>query len=378
MYKRFCLLLSALFIFAILPLAGCSGEEPPDPGEMVVWVDPIFEAAIRAELGRPAGPIRSGELREIRTVNIRSNMIQFGGTTSVGAHHMHDRAVGVQVLDDLLSFPSILILDVSFTYIEDFSPLNRLEDLQRLNLYHNPNLTDLSFLNGLNLVTLVLNDLPVDDYSPVLSLSTLVNLEIYRSNLTTLNMRGRFPELRRLNLNRNNISDISFLESYVDLTYLDLRDNQITDITPLSGMSEMFSLSLSGNPISNIAPVAEMGQLRQLSISQTNVSDLRPLSGLRWLALLYVRNSQVASVEPISGLTDLRMLDLGRNQITSVRPLENLNNLIELDVSDNLLTDVTALHGMRGLRDLNVSDNNLTPAQIRALEESLSGVEISS
>jgi hypothetical protein len=149
----------------------------------VVFKDPNLEAAVREALGIPIGPITSGKMAELKSLDAAGR--------------------NIQNLSGLEYAVNLQVLNLELNQITDISPLSGLTNLQKLWLDENQ-ITDISPLSGLK-------------------------------------------NLRVLDLGWNWITDISPLSGLTNLQELCLGLNRIADISPLSGLTNLWSLSLWGN-----------------------------------------------------------------------------------------------------------------------------------
>ncbi|MGI6403607.1 MAG: leucine-rich repeat domain-containing protein [Oscillospiraceae bacterium] len=372
MRRKHALASAVLPLFFLVLLVACASpaQDPPDLGQPIQWTDGAVEQAVRQELNKPTGTIYSGELDSLRIVTIRSASIQFNNN----AIYPFEAGQGVQQLDDLAYFRKLGGLEVSRTQISDYSVVALCRELQRLYLYDNPNLSDLSFLTGLpKLSQLILYGTGVTDLGPIGTLPELQELDLRKNQLQTLDTEGKFPKLRKLKLEANQISDLSFLSSLVTLQELDLRKNAISDLTPLQNLSNLQKLSLAGNDIEDLSPLAagSYPHLAMLDLSFNRIEDLSPLSGCGRLSTLNFASNQVEDLTPLEHLSEMRVLSASRNQFTSIEPLGKLSNLLELDLSHNLLADVSSLRKLRRLTTLNLTDCPIPQGDLKTLSKAL-------
>jgi len=157
-------------------------------------------------------------------------------------------------LSVLRNFTNLTTLGLGSTWRNpmDFSPLNVLVNLERLQLWGASQLSDLSVIGTLtNLTHLTIHAANIKDFTPLGNLTKLTRLDLQSSeigDISKLNLH-RFPNLTDLGLFNNNITDVSQLSRLTNLTHLSLGYNQITDISPLMNLTKLTYLHLEANPI---------------------------------------------------------------------------------------------------------------------------------
>ena len=214
-------------------------------------------------------------------------------------------------------------------------PLTKEKMLQLTRLYAIEkgivNIQGLEF--AVNLTALDLAGNPIEDISPLQSLTQLTHLGLGSTNLSVsdLSLLSTLTSLRYLTFWDNQISDLSPLASLTSLVALDLGGNQISDLSPLSELTDLVELALGDNQISYISPLSALIELRNLSLSNNPLSDLIPLSNLINLEVLDIAYCKVSDVSPLAGLVNLRVLTMHHNLTRDFTPLSGLKNLTEFD-----------------------------------------------
>lgn len=213
-----------------------------------------------------------------------------------------------------------------------------------LDLAHMPNLTrlDLSFTG-------------MDDLSPLAELTQLTVLKLRTNPISDLSPLAGLTDLTELELGYCEISDLSPLAGLTRLTNLVLTMNAISDLSPLAGLTNLTELELGVNDISDLSPLSGLTQLTVLWLHDNAISDLSPLSGLQNLTRLYLYENSISDVSPLSGLTQLTELWLNGNHISDVSSLAGLTNLSTVNLSDNQIADFSLL---LHIADLRTEDNH--------------------
>ncbi|EFM65350.1 leucine Rich Repeat protein [Peptostreptococcus stomatis DSM 17678] len=141
-------------------------------------------------------------------------------------------------LEGLRNMIDLKELHVSENKISDLSPLEKLLNLDDLDIGNNPDIESIEVLKNLtNISELKMNNAKkVKDFTPISSLKNLDELNITRCGLT----------------------DISFLEGLNNITEMNLQQNEITDINPLVNMGNLREIKLGYNKIFDASPVSKL------------------------------------------------------------------------------------------------------------------------
>ena len=211
----------------------------------VVYPDPNLEAAIRAAINKPEGPIYFKDL------------------------------------DGLKRLPA------GNKGIKDIEGLEYCTKLESLFLDTNQ-ITDISQLSGLtNLKELQLDFNQITDVSPLSGLTSLESLGLQINRITDVSPLSGLTKLENLYLDVNQITDVSPLSGLTNLKYLSVAHNQITDVSPLSGLTKLEILHLDTNKITDVSPLSGLTNLKYLSLMDNPISDVSPLLRLKNLKELY-------------------------------------------------------------------------------------------
>ena len=153
-------------------------------------------------------------------------------------------------------------LDLSFSFLENISPVAGLVNLRRLNLWGTL-VQDIGALAGLvNLRQLDLSDTPVWDISPLAGLGNLHTLSLGRTQVQDISALAKLGNLHRLNLWSTPLRDVSALRGSVNLQILDLRYTQLQDISPLAALGNLRTLDLWGTQLGDTSALAALVNLR--------------------------------------------------------------------------------------------------------------------
>lgn len=141
-------------------------------------------------------------------------------------------------LEGIRNMTDLKELHVSENKISDLNPLEKLLNLDDLDIGNNPDIESIEVLKKLtNISEFKMNNAKkVKDFTPISSLKNLDELNITRCGLT----------------------DISFLEGLNNITEMNLQQNEITDINPLVNMGNLREIKLGYNKIFDASPVSKL------------------------------------------------------------------------------------------------------------------------
>jgi len=149
-------------------------------------------------------------------------------------------------------------------------PLERLRNLERLELHQAGNIKDLTPLARLpNLKTLVILNMEADDLSPLAKLPNLVELDLsFAKNVTDLKPLSRLVNLGILHMNScEKMADLTPLSRLPKLWNLSLAGcSGVRDFSPLDKLPKLTHLVASSNPHLTVRMVETMTNLRELHI----------------------------------------------------------------------------------------------------------------
>ena len=288
----------------------------------VVFPDTNLEAVVRNTLGLLTGPLTTDDLQTL---------------TYLTASYL-----SISNLTGLEWATNLTTLDVSGNPITNFSPLLALTQLLNLNVGYN-NLRDLSPLSLLtNLTTLTL------DGNPSPNLAQLASL----------------PNLAQLSVGSCSLSNLTGIDVLAHLQSLSLGYNGLRDVSPLAALTNLVYLDLQGNPLAGTAGLAGLSKLQTLMLTQCSLNSLNDLHGLTNLQYLYLAYNAIRDLSPLAGLTNLVYLALDSNPITSVAALAALPRLTALTLINCSLSNLVSAQGLTALQTLSLANNgirDLTP-----------------
>ncbi len=297
----------------VIPPTGSAGTVPtktPDSEQEIHFTDPALEEFVRKELNNKIGPIRRADIEPIRKLEMN--------------------VYKIYNIDSLQYFTNLEELYLYGNYITDFSVLEKLPSLKKLNIGRNYNVSNPSSSGNTGL-----------DLSPLKNLVLLEELDISENMLTDLTVIGSLPALQTLTACKNRISDITPLSGCKSLTYVDLSDNfimnadntvsGITDLSPLYGNPHLRTLIASNNLIKNIDGIEAMPELSFLDLSSNRLDSVAPLAGVRKLETVRLRENLIPALDSLKDNTTIRSLDVSYNLLSNfdvIRTMPALRNLV--------------------------------------------------
>ena len=164
--------------------------------------------------------------------------------------------------------------------------------------------------------------------------------------------------LDELRIHDNPIEDISPLSSLTNLTILwavafpdpnlaaAVRELIPGSTGPIyaSDLEELTSLSVSERSVADLTGLGYCLNLRRLELYGNDITDISPLTALTELTLLYLNGNQITDISPLASLTNLTRLYLNGNQITDISPLAENSGLADgdsVDLRDNPLDETS-------------------------------------
>ena len=189
----------------------------------VAFADPNLEAAVRAAISKPTGPIEHSDLL------------------------------------------GLLFLDASERSIVSLAGLEHCTNLKYLFLVGNQ-ISDLSPLAGLaKLERLLLGSNQISNLTPLSSLTNLAELGLWDNQISNISPLANLTSLTGLWLGGNQISNLAPLTNLTNLLVLYLWSNQISDINPLvlnTGLGNGDYVDLRWNPLSSSSTSTYIPQLQ--------------------------------------------------------------------------------------------------------------------
>lgn len=275
---------------------------------------------------------------------------------------------GVTDLTGLEAAKNLTWLDLTGNAISDIKPLSALSKLSYVNLRMNKatSLPDLGLLKGTAIreLNLVGDDYgqQLDKLAGVSELTTLENLELQNTKITTVPDLTKLTNLRSLGMAGNKLTEVSALKNLTNLTELAINSNQITDFTPISNLTNLERLLVGNNRSSDISSLKGLTKLKKANFSQMGLTNesMAIFTGMKQLETLAIDfNDQISDLSSLSELTNLTDLDFSKDNVTSLAPLAKLTKLESLGFSNNNVSDISALQGATALKTITMLRNHV-------------------
>ncbi len=331
--------LAAVCAFLVLCAALPGRPKPADP---VDFPSEVLEAAVRAELEVPEGPVTYGDLERVERLAAL-------GTETFPREEVFDCRVD-PYLDNVWRG------DVPRGDVADLSLLARMPNLKELYLCKQK-ISDITPLTDLPLTTLALYDNDITDISLLGDTYPLERLYLGANPATDYSALSKLRRLYFLNLDSLNgayADSFSFLTD-MKLGELALRLLQPADgdWSPLSTLDRLHTLHLEDAPEEAVTAVRELPGFLCLTAGDWNSGDLQCVAGmtgleslniyggldsfagaetLTGLKIVFVNGSAAADLTPLAGLPELEHVELYGMPIEDFSPLSTLKNLRELGV----------------------------------------------
>ena len=303
--------------------------------------DPGLNAAIRAALQRPFGPLTEQDLLNLTNLNARSRNVR--------------SIVGLEAARNLVS------LDLQINRLTNFSLPSGLANLSTLDLSVNP-LANFSLPSGLtNLTSLTIESAGLTNLTLPPGLARLTSLDLENNELTSFNQLSNLTSLVALDLGFNSFASFSLPGGLTNLSTFYFAGNPLTTVALSPGLPGMTELNVSQNLLASFALPAGMTNLIELNLSFNQLTNLTLPGDLRSLIELDLDFNRLAALDFPSNLASLGFLHLRANQFTNFNLPADLTGLTYLDVSDGPLRAISLPAGLSHLTTLRLSGNtNLT------------------
>jgi len=316
-----------------------SGREP-GPADPVEFSSTVLETAVREELEIPEGEITYGDLQRVE------RLAAVGRST-----FRREQSFDVRVYPyvDEIGKENQPRGDVS-----DLSLLSWMPNLTELYLC-NQEISDVTPLAGLPLVTLALHDNKIEDVAPLGDVTTIERLYLGGNPARDYEPLSRLREMYFLNLDSPKglyPGSFTFLAG-LDLAELALRRVQPADgnWSPLSTLKELNVLHLWDAPEEAIDAVHDLPGLVCLTAGEWTCGDLSCVVGMPVLDSLNIYGG-LESFEGIETLTNLDIVFIDSSTASDLSLLAGLPKLRRLELYDMPLEDLSPLAALGSLEEL--------------------------
>ena len=328
-----------------LPQETAAQAAAPDVEEQPIrFESPEVEQAVRAQLGfEEDEPLMQADLDRV------TGLYLFGTFTPSDWNDV--------------SFYSIYRTGTQAGTIDTLRDIPKLRNLKELCL-SNQQISDLSPLNGMQLVRLALGGNRITDLSPLASLTSLRELYLANNPITQIDALQKLPGLQVADLSETKIYDILALNN--TMTDIYLSNTPIFDYRPLLEMPSLRLLFLTRPDADAQVVLSQLTQLTTLVVN-FNITDLAPILPLTNLTSLAVDEGHLMSLEGIDSLQQLTYLRLIASPNIDLMPLTRLPNLLELDIFGQTLSDYSAIFKIPSLMKLYCSEEQRDEIEALAL-----------
>lgn len=202
--------------------------------------------------------------------------------------------VQIKHLKPLSELRDLKFLDISYTTIEDLSPISNITFLETLNLSSTPTAAIKFIKYSDRLRDLDISNTQIEDIS---ELGNLTNLQIFKASNTAIQsfaVLNQFKSLKVLDLTASGFNTVENIKELAVLESLSLGKNYILNYSLLSKLSSLISLDLSETNFEDLSPLSSMPNLVQLDITACNISDLSPVAALRSLKKIVADETKIS------------------------------------------------------------------------------------
>lgn len=280
-------------------------------------------------------------------------------------YSVSDRGIGVETLDGVQTFSNLeeIIIQGSGTLglgrISDLSPLKNLGRLRTIEMYES-DLRSLESIRGKSsLQRFVVIPTYFSDLSPVTSLTNLkhLNLSLYStvgspiSDFSPLSQLSGLEELHLQSQNQLKGVGLGFLSGMNSLRLLNISENGLQSADGIQVLPALESLDLSYNNLffsfddtqiqALLSSLVNLKQFWYAGFDGQSLSFLQGMQGLELLAITRYYNLSVTDLTIIGALTNLRELYLGGFATADISLLQGLSNLQVLWIADSNVASET-------------------------------------
>lgn len=271
-------------------------------------------------------------------------------------------------------------------FFQDALPIERLTNLQRLNI-ESTKIVDLTPLHGLhNLRYLNLKNTKVKDLTPLENLSNIHEINIENTAISNLeplckmsslfmvkaeNSKVKSEQVFKLRMAQPKVTVIYQTEelqswwSTLDNSWREVfRDNTEISTNPtteqLQAIADLEEINVSSKiMITSLEPLTRLLFLKKLNINDNHVTDLSPLSELKVLKELEINGNPINDILALSNVNTLEVLSIENTHVVDINPLENMKNLRVLDIANTSVKNIKALSACTSLEELNIANTNV-------------------
>ena len=224
--------------------------------------------------------------------------------------------------------------------VSSLDGLEKFHELERLYLSGN-RISDLSPLQGLNLIELDISNNPVDSLFAIKNHSRLEILKCSNTMIETLQDLHTIKTITRLECSNSRLKDINGINNCSRLKILDVSRQDIESITALSNLTELEEFNCSYNKVKNIQKLERCSSLKILNLKYNLIDSFEPISNLYLLKELYIIHNPVQDLRFIIYLNletfdaSESLINLNKQHIQVRRAIENIQTKTVRNINNN-------------------------------------------
>jgi len=327
--------------------------------------DPGLNAAVRAALQKPNGPLTETDLlsltflsaggrsitnvqgletaRNLSILDLDNNSITnfpiAGALTNLTILDLFNNHLTSFVLTNTL--PKLNILDVAFNSLAECSLPAGLTNLDTLFLEGNV-LTNFTLSAGLTKLTQIdLTDNQLPSFTLPADATNLVTFLCFANpQLTNLTLPPNLTHLASIDLDFDQLRSLNLPPGLTSLSSFVARDNQLASLTFPPDMTNLTFIDLGGNQLASLTLPPSLTRLNFLRLAGNQLTSLTLPTGMTNLTSIFLQQNQLTNFVLPSGLINLVQLDLRTNNITSLILPPDMTNLLTLVLDGNSLTSL--------------------------------------
>jgi Leucine-rich repeat (LRR) protein len=156
--------------------------------------------------------------------------------------------------------------------IDDLSPLAELQSLDTLGLTgKNDNLSPIRLLSKLRVLSV--SGLKSDNIPIFQDIKSLRSVKLPGAVINDWSALSNFSSLIDLDVSRSNILKLDSLCPNDTLEFLDLSDTGVSDLAPIEKCSNLTIIDLSGTPVTDLRPLRGLQKLKDVGVADTKIND---------------------------------------------------------------------------------------------------------
>lgn len=180
--------------------------------------------------------------------------------------------------------------------------------------------------------TLDLTNKEIEDLSGIERLSNLEELNISFNKIVTIKHFKQLKKLRKLNISNNLIKSINPIKELLFIEELDISNNQIEDISVLTNLSKLRIIIMNCNFIKSLTPVQFLTNIEILEAETNLIKTINPLQNLKKLKHLNVSKNGIKDISVISNLRKLKVFFIKENPVKDTSIVSELKYIEKTDI----------------------------------------------